>query len=384
MRKLSILALFVMALFLGACASNNSSAPSEEEAHPAGWLAVHGSAAAASSGYTDCTGCHGADLKGSGKAVNCFECHSFNTAPPFSIHPASWSDPYLNHRIYAASNGTESCKACHGQDLHGADPAPSCFSASVDGRSCHASGPSAVPHPLDGSFLNPANHGPVAKADLTACQPCHGQDGGPGSNPRFNIGIQAAGGQGCEGCHGQNLAHPAHWAGPNNTFHYSAGSIQKACVLCHGANLDGVAQSGGASVGVSCIGCHDSVATFTLDCTHCHGYPPDGSADIATASGVAHRSVADITGHNVCVNCHGMKEGAPGQFAPTSNYALFDKATNTLGDHWNGKIDMNATTQYNQTNFGCDVAVCHGNNSTHQLSDSGLPVELKDFGLNFN
>ena len=45
---------------------------------------------------------------------------------------------------------------------------------------------------------------------------------------------------------------------------------------------------------------------------------------------------------------------------------------------------MNATPQYNQTNFGCDAAVCHGNNSTHQLSDSGLPVELKDFGLNFN
>ena len=74
----------------------------------------------------------------------------------------------------------------------------------------------SLPHPVDGSFLNPANHGPAAKG-LTAafpdglldCQHCHAQPGGPGSNPRFNVGIAAAGGAGCEGCHNDFTAHPA-------------------------------------------------------------------------------------------------------------------------------------------------------------------------------
>lgn len=188
MRKLVFLSLLVTTLLLGACSDNNSAAP-EDAPHPENWLSVHPAAAVANANFSDCVGCHGADLKGSGGAVSCFSCHSYNTAPPFTFHPSTWSDPYLNHRIYAATNGTDSCKSCHGADLHGKEPAPSCFSSSFDNQSCHASGPSAVPHPLDGSFLNPANHGPAAKADLTVCQACHGQDGGPGSNPRFNIGI---------------------------------------------------------------------------------------------------------------------------------------------------------------------------------------------------
>ena len=40
---------------------------------------------------------------------------------------------------------------------------------------------------------------------------------------------------------------------------------------------------------------------------------------------------------------------------------------------------MNSTPGYNQNNFGCDNA-CHANDADHQLSDSGLPVELKAFG----
>ncbi|NJC88109.1 MAG: hypothetical protein FIB02_06180 [Desulfuromonas sp.] len=304
----------------GGGSDRNSDAPDTNAAHPAGWISQHGAAANSSPGYAACVSCHGGDLRGQGGA-------------------------------------------------------PSCYSASFNGQSCHAGGPGA-PHPLDGTYLDPANHGPDAKADLTVCQGCHGQAGGPGSNPRFNRGIRAAGGQGCESCHGVNLAHPAAWAGPNNTFHYTAGNIQTGCTLCHGTALNGV-----GGVGVSCLGCHDSVTTFTLDCTFCHGYPPTGTADQAAPSAVAHRGAAAVGLHNVCVACHGAKENASGgYFSAVPAYALFNKSTNTPGAHWDGRINMNGDTAYNATNFGCDTAVCHGNDLAHQLSDSQLPVVLGNYG----
>ncbi len=208
----------------------------------------------------------------------------------------------------------------------------------------------------------------MAKRNLAGCQPCHGRTGGPGSNPRFNVGIDKAGGQGCESCHGLNLAHPADWAGPNTTFHYSAQSIQTSCTLCHGATLDG---AGG--VGPSCLGCHASVTTFTIDCTFCHGSPPNNITNHVGAAGVG--------AHNVCVVCHGVKETAGGgAFAAVAGYALFKKSTDTLGDHWNGRINLNGDTGYNAGNFGCDTAGCHGNDAGHQLSDSGLPVALGSYG----
>jgi hypothetical protein len=60
---------------------------------------------------------------------------------------------------------------------------------------------------------------------------------------------------------------------------------------------------------------------------------------------------------------------------------LFDNSTDTIGDHWNGRIDMNSSPGYNQANLGCDIA-CHANDADHRLPNaSGLPVELKEFGF---
>jgi hypothetical protein len=314
-------------------------------------------------------------LRGSGDVVSCFSCHSYNTEPPFSFHPQNWTDPFIDHRGFAALNGTASCSSCHGQDLRGRQTAPSCFSAGFDGRSCHADGPQGVPHALDGTYLSGANHGPDAKADLTACQVCHGQSGGPGSNPRFNVGITSVGGNGCESCHGTNYAHPPNWAGPNPTFHYSAANIQTSCTLCHGENLNNI-----DSIGVSCIGCHAQIEDFALDCTFCHAYPPDGSTFQDVPIPVPHGNVAMIVRHGDCLICHGMLEDSVGgRFSATTNYELFDKATDTNGDHWDGNINMSADFQYNQGNFGCDAAGCHGNDPDHRLSDSGLPAILKNF-----
>jgi len=238
-------------------------------------------------------------------------------------------------------------------------------------------------HLLDGSYLAGSQHGPDAKKDLTACQACHGEAGGPGSNPLFNLGIDSAGGDGCEsaGCHEPTFAHPQDWAGVNSTFHYSAGNIQDACTLCHGVGLDG----GGGAIGTSCLGCHDSATELTLDCTACHNYPPDGTIHFGTISGVDHSAILTTTAskwHIECTNCHGMSESAAGGgFEPDTNYSLFDQTTDTNGDHWDGNIQMNSDVGYNSSTFGCAV-FCHNNDDTQDpMSGSALPVELKSFGI---
>jgi len=228
-------------------------------------------------------------------------------------------------------------------------------------------------HALDGSFLDGSVHGPVAKKDLTFCQGCHGEAGGPGSNPAFNVGIESQGGNGCESCHGPDIAHPQDWAGANSTYHYSAGKIQQACTLCHGAALDGV-----GGVGPSCQQCHASVSTFTLNCTYCHGYPPDGNPDMATQTGVDHGDVSTVAAHGECSTCHGMRETAGGGgFEPSGDYLLFDYSTDTIGNHYDGNIQLSSNFGYSETNHGCNLA-CHANTPDYQLSGSGLTVDLID------
>jgi len=299
------------------------------------------------------------------------------------VHPSGW---YLLHRSSTSvTSFAVDCGGCHVvKNLSGPSEPPGCFSTGFDDRICHAKGPGQPPHPMDGSFLQGNVHGKVAKTDLTFCQSCHSSNptGGPGSNPRFDVGIYNAPtskpGTGCEQCHGINLAHPSTWAGPGNTFHYSAGNVQGACTLCHGTALNGV-----DGVGVDCTTCHAETTSFTLDCTACHQFPPDGVTPEPVVGGnlVPHTSVM-IANHDQCATCHGMKNtntGSTGNLNPSANYLAFNKTTDTIGDHWNGKINMNADTGYSADNFGCDMA-CHLNNADFQLRDSNLQVALGNYG----
>lgn len=292
-------------------------------------------------------------------------CSDENSQALFEAHVATWIAEHPGNIVYSTASYITECGNCHGLDLRGSGNSPSCFSATFTGNGCHAAGP--VPHPLDNSFGDAANHGPVAKADLTVCQACHSDNptGGAGSYPQFNVGIF---GEGCETCHTPGYAHPDTWAGPtNDRYHYSAGNIQQACTLCHGAAL------------TSCNECHaDAVVDFTLTCssssTRCHVMPPDG------VNRIDHGTVADISDHDICLTCHGMKESAAGgTFSNVANYGLFDKQADVIGDHWDGNINMNSDTGYDQLLFGCTTAGCHGL-AGHILSDSGLTVELGAYG----
>jgi len=254
-RQFALFLILLITLALTGCGDANPDAPLDTAPHPSSWLADHPGAALATADFADCVNCHGTDLAGRGNAVSCFSCHAFQTSPPLSIHPASWDNAYIDHRDFATVNGGTTCAKCHGGDLHGTSVAPSCFATSFEGRGCHPGGPGVAPHVLDGTYLDPTFHGPDAIADLRVCQSCHGEPGGPGSNPRFNLGIQSGNGTGCEFCHGVNYAHPADWRGIlSTTTHEEVQHIREACTLCHGVNLDGV-----GGVGVSCFRCHQSI-----------------------------------------------------------------------------------------------------------------------------
>ncbi len=253
-RSFAFLILLLISIAMTGCGDRNIDAPLDTQAHPGSWLTSHAEDAALSSPeYTECTSCHGPELTGGDGAPSCYSCHSFNTAPPFTVHAAHWTDPYESHR---GSKVATSCANCHGSALEGSVAAPSCFSTTFEGRGCHAAGPGLAPHPLDTTYLAGGLHGPDAKRDLTVCQGCHGEPGGPGDNPRFNVGIDSQGGIGCEACHGIYYAHPANWEGYSGpTSHHTSGNIPYACSLCHGAALDG-------GIGVSCGDCHTLPLTF--------------------------------------------------------------------------------------------------------------------------
>lgn len=336
-------------------------------------------------------------------AGNCSLCH-----PSAKAHPTNWqgsNDPdpayQASHRGVDETAQVRGCALCHLSTGLGTGPlpaAPSCFSANhlnADNSAtfCHAGGPRTAPHPVDGSYRAPAAHGRDAKQDLTFCRNCHAT---PGTNPRFNVAIGALSG-GCETCHPPFFAHPETWAGPNqaNVFHYLSGNIANACTLCHGANLDGVGgvNRSGASPGLSCRQCHADTTLFNLDCTACHGYPPDGitvEPRVAALGGVPvnHGNAAAVGLHDQCAVCHGVKSSAlatSGHLSTNVNYRLYDVISGVPGDHWNGRINMNGPAPatgagYNELNFGCDNAGCHGNDLAHRLNDSALPVQFADYG----
>jgi hypothetical protein len=243
--------LLIFSCLIGGCLAGSDEAPPPDTAHDPGYRFLHSKDADEDLFF--CQLCHGEDFDGTPLVLSCFACHP-SPAPPFVMHP-----------------------------------------------------PSLEPtHP----WRFPVNHGSEAKKDIQGCQGCHGQKGGPGSNPSFAvpIGNLERGCESAEGCHfngpfdnGHNpgTAHPAldpddsgkqdlmHWYGERIPFvdgsgrqqiylisHYNAGNLESACTLCHGAAL-------GGGAGPACTDCHiiDAVADPT-GCVSCHGTPVGPPADL--------------------------------------------------------------------------------------------------------
>ncbi len=159
-------------------------------------------------------------------------CSSPNTNsvlnPETGKHSATW---IVDHRTAFLTNQA-TCTECHGSDLQGGISGVSCFSASFEGMTCHASGPSG--HPA--GWASPDSHGAAAELapDATAtkgfstCQLCHGPDltGGLAGQTCLNTA----------GCHGAAVAaphSPAPWRDTTRTHTPTNTANAPVCGLCH-------------------------------------------------------------------------------------------------------------------------------------------------------
>ncbi len=260
---------------------------------------------------------HQAILTNDPEKQDCYLCHGDSAG-----HPENY---WLLH-AEAANAALGQCQSCHGADLRGTGIAISCYN-------CHSGEPPFQLHPRD--FRTPEDHGPAAKSDILSCQGCHGEQGGVGSNPRFNkaIGSLEAG---CEssGCHSPGTAHPTsalpdgqYWFGPDFT-HADLGT-PTGCTLCHGPNGSGIDSLGDPSVGPACTRCHTlNPIDEPSRCTSCHGEAPVSTPltpiynlDVDTFKSeyhLAHRALLenDPDGQS-CALCHGGSAGHPADYRTT-------------------------------------------------------------------
>lgn len=269
---------------------------------------------------------------------------------------------------------------------------------------CHGTGASAGTHSghKNGSVSNSVSY---VSGTQTCTNTCHIAN---------TTGDWTAGGSlDCLDCHttgyiaAVKLAMPS--SGLHNTVPSTSGAIHnqtlnaQGCAICHTstpstAHLDGTYQSSAptiqfaASVGfvdgttpTCATTCHsdnakwrrlwhnNSANTDGTECVGCHGTFTSG-----WATGVVPNHNADwdadgtpelASNHTGCKTCHGFNSST-------------DKATAyNVSMHRNGSIEMNSDTAYNQTNFGCDSAGCHGGASVnHRLADSGWTIALAAFG----
>jgi predicted CxxxxCH...CXXCH cytochrome family protein len=245
-------------------------------------------------------------------------CSSSNSAyPPLNVsgqHPSDW---YLLHRQAFIVDKTH-CFDCHGADLHGGISKVSCFSASVNGLTCHPNGPSG--HPT--GWRDPGLHGSAAKSQpgigtgFATCQSCHGIDftGGFAGVSCF-LASTATG-----PCHVRNNVSvgaphpPLPWRSNPSPTHTStvddaAGSNAAVCAQCH---------TQGANLSTPIITTYVTGKPGCFNSTLCHG-PMGHPAGWAQPSQHGAAARANLT---YCQQCHADNPtGGPGS-KPRFNVAL--------------------------------------------------------------
>ncbi|MBI5141077.1 MAG: CxxxxCH/CxxCH domain-containing protein [Nitrospirae bacterium] len=326
--------------------------------------------------------CHLAATTGAWTTTGTLVCADCHDAVGKSMTQGGYPPASAKHAVHLASNTyvQNDCADCHGAN------------ATAGTHSGHK----------NGSVENTLAY---ASATQTCTNSCHIAN----TTGDWTVG----GSLDCLDCHTATYIAAVKLAMPTTGLHdttpSTSGTIHdqtlnaQGCAICHTAtpstlHLDGTFQNSAptiqfaVSVGFtdgatpSCATtCHadsakwsrvwheNSAATDGTECVGCHGTFTGG-----WASGVVPNHNADwdadlspelASNHTGCKTCHGFNSAT-------------DKATAyNVSMHRNGSIEMNSDAAYNQTNFGCDTAGCHGGASVnHRLADSGWTIAFAAFG----
>ncbi len=330
--------------------------------HPVGGAWVTGSppqphgndakaAPGSSTGLLYCQACHGTgtDFAGGSSGISCYTCHGAS-AP----HPDLWRSGNNIYVHTSVDGGNASvCAFCHTDGANSpiappSPPAPAgtppgCFNSTL----CH--GAAAAPHALGSAWILPGAsfHGLTAKADLAACQACHGTPG----TILFDGGVAPTA---CSLCHNAADAHPTTWSQapqtgfpPYTASHRNAGSFATACAICHVVDGPGTGPNpaapscfsasftNGDGVTASCHASGPSAShlvpfldpnhlgvdqvEFAGDCALCHAVSGTSPIPSAPACQVCHTAGSPLApppgSFGVCTSCHGYPpDGTPGTY----------------------------------------------------------------------
>lgn len=352
-----------------------------------------------------CRGCHGEALNNFDGGIvsdpNYFNnaagsCSAAACHAAAKAHPTNWQgtnddgDPSYgaSHRSISLDTVNTSCILCHKVDAAGSGPspdAPSCFLAGFtnsDGNTtgCHSGGPGyAAPHDLP--YVDASAHGAAAKADLSACQQCHGTVG----TIQFDGAIASTDCSSVD-CHPAARAHPTNWQGVNDpsgdyvSSHRTAGALDTACAICHNVAADAPGPHPDAP---SCFA--GSFTNADGSATGCHAVGPGAPHGIPFEDEALHGPEAkkDLA---YCQQCHG-----------TANTILFNGGTaatscssaqchSDAGAHptrWQGTNDVTGnylSTHRNALNQNTTCAICHDFIEGRSAPDATAP---SCFGANF-
>ena len=346
--------LILLAAFAAAAGCSNAESPAGSSnnmnhvlpsgSSVSGWLVVpsggtHTSSATldyiANGGSSDCTQCHGSDLKGGISGVSCFAnpagCHHGPVVTGWVAAPPAAQQHGVSAKKAPGSSGFASCQICHGADFRIPRGASNrtCYS-------CHTLTPHA-PRPWRGS---PYTHTDTNTANAPVCAQCHfpGSPNNPANHPATPAPAGTA--PGCFNstlCHGAGGApHPVDnaWVTPppapqphGNSAKATPGATTgfSYCQDCHGT---GTNFSGGSS-GVSCTntaGCHGATVSsphpkdWLPDNTYKHNTTSPGNASVCA---YCHRNANP--GTPGCFNntlCHGAVVAHPVPYNDASHYAV--------------------------------------------------------------
>lgn len=255
-------------------------------------------------------------------------------------HPYGW---ITQHGIEYLQN-PETCKECHGLNLHGGISNVSCFTAQYNGLSCHANGPGHPP-----GWDNPDVHGAIAKAQpsnttgFNVCKVCHGEG--------FAGGIVNVS---CFTCHNVNAPHPpSPWINGRTHTNTNPGNAP-VCADCH--------RSAQGTPG--CF--NNTLCHGTSVCGSCHGIPPDGQTSPNTAGRHGIHNTFDSLVQDCSVCHYGAGYGTSKHQNNIPDVIIHPTFYAKTG-----------TGSYNSSNNTCSNISCHGAQTTPDWLTGSIDVNTQ-------